>query len=142
MMKSIKEEKKQSSLLNQKIRRAEFVPVEELQSTKFKYHLRFLKLEKISQWLIGLKRSFNSLWQGIKLRVKKVDWNLAAKDSSVWLIEAFIEGVTINFATHFLFGLKINICTILAYGIFVKQGIDIYWRLKNNGPNTKIPTKN
>lgn len=138
---NIEKEKELNLLKIRKKKRAEFVPVEEIQNNKFKYLSRLLKIEKISQWLIELKRSSNSKIQGIQLLLSKIDWKSVFKDSAIWIIEAFIEGLTINFATHFIFGLKMTPMTILGYGIIIKQGIDIYWRLRNNGPNTKILKK-
>jgi hypothetical protein len=52
-----------------------------------------------------------------------------------------LEGITANVATHFLLGIPFNVGTIVAHGIAINQGISIYWRLRKDGPNNKIPTK-
>jgi len=70
-----------------------------------------------------------------------VDWQYMCSVSSVWLLEAMIEGITANFATHYLFNMPLNPFTALAHGIAIKQGLSIYWRLRKDGPGFKIPKK-
>ena len=57
------------------------------------------------------------------------------------IINAFIEGLIVNFAVWGLLGWRFNFITIMAWGFAVKQFLDLYWRLKINGTNTKLPEK-
>lgn len=123
------------------IRRASFVPLEEGNPERLKYKLNLLRSKYISDKLIELKRIKNTVVQKVKIWFQKWNWKKMSLDTSVWLIEAGIEGTTANFATHYLFGLPLNPATILAHGIAIKQGIEIYWRLKRDGENRKLPTK-
>jgi len=95
-----------------------------------------------SKWRASWKRGINTIIQKPKLWASKVDWKKIKNDTASWIIEALIEGFTANIATHYLLGVKFNPMTILAHGIVIKQGIDIYWRLRKDGPTTKLPQKN
>jgi len=71
----------------------------------------------------------------------KVEWNTVKNDLFEWAVEVLIEGMSANFATHFLLGVDFTIFTIIAHGIVIKQGLSIYWRLKEHGTASKIPKK-
>lgn len=71
----------------------------------------------------------------------KIDWPKLWGDVSLWFIVALIEGFTANIATHYLFGVKFSFMMVIAHGILINQGVDIYWRLRTNGPTTKLPQK-
>lgn len=141
MMMNTKKEIKQNSSIHQRIRRASFVPVEPEQTKMFKYLLNFFRLSKSKEKITSFKRKFNSVIQNIGLWVNKVDWAKSRKDVSIWAIEVFIEGITLNFATHYLMGFNFSIPMIVAHGILVKQGLSIIWRLKQNGSNSTISYK-
>ena len=81
------------------------------------------------------------LWQGFKLTSSKVDWKVMRNDFGEWSFVVSIEGLTANFATHYLLGLPMSPGTIIAHGIAINQSISIYWRLKQNGEHSKIPKK-
>jgi hypothetical protein len=106
---------------------------------KYKY-LHNLK-NKYNCVLEDVRRRINTLIQKIKRATATVDWRKAIKDSFTWVIEAGIEGLTANFATHALFNVPFNLETVLAHGIIIKQGLDVYWRLRKNGATPKIPDK-
>lgn len=142
MMKSIKKEKNQQGLsVNENIRRARFVPQGEQKSKTFKYFLNFLFVLSPRKTIAHVKRKINSIIQKIGLWIKKVDWEKLRGDVSLWFTEAILEGLTANFVTHYLFGVELNLFTILAHGILIKQGISIWWRLRLNGSDAKIPKK-
>ncbi len=141
MMKSIKKEIRQNSSIHNKIRGASFVLVESEQTKRLKYLLNFFRIEKFKQKMTSLKRSFMSVIQFTGLWINKVDWKGAREFVSIWMIEAFIEGLTANFATHYLLGFQFNVKTILAHGIIIRQGLSIFWRLKQNGPSETILNK-
>ncbi len=99
-------------------------------------------IDTFSKWKLSLKRGVNTIIQKPRLWASKVNWPEARKDTIFWILNALIEGITANVATHYLFGVKLNFMTVLAHGILIQQGIDIYWRLRKDGPNTKIPQTN
>lgn len=132
----------QNSLIHQKIRKAAFVTEEPKKSDRLIYKIFLLRSKYVSDKLIGLKRFFNSQVQFIQKEVKNVKWKALFSSVSVWITEAFIEGLTANFATHYLLGLDFNMPIILAHGIVIKQGIDIYWRLRRNGEHKRLPLQN
>lgn len=140
-MKNTGRKEKRSSLIHQQIRKAAFVQYGEdkNENNKYKYvHKTFLRLKKT---FANAKRWLNSRIQKTNLWVGLIDWKKVREESSQWIVEAFLEGITLNFATHWLFGVPFNPATIFAHGILVKQGLDIYWRLRRDGSAPKIPNK-
>jgi len=139
MMMNIKKEKQQSSLINQKIRKASFVNDETVNIERFKYNLPLIRSKYINKKLIALKNTCRKTVQMVQLRLEKFDFVSAKNSTLIWLINAFIEGFIINFSVWGLLGWRFDIITIMAWGFAIKQFIDIYWRLKANGSNTKLP---
>ena len=141
MMKAIKKETRQNSLIHQRIRNASFIPLESHDTEKFKYNPRFKISKYISDKLIVLKTICNKIIQKPRLWVQEVDFEAIRNDTSMWVIEALIEGFVINFVVWALIGWKFNLITVLAWGFAIKQLLSIYWRLRKDGSNTTIPTK-
>lgn len=141
MMKAIKKETKQSSLIHQKIRNASFMPLENPNTKRFKYNLWLLISKYFNKKLIVLRTFCNKIIQGLILWINQTDFKGMIYDSTIWFIEAVIEGVIINFIVWGLIGLDFNFITIIAWGFAIKQFLSIYWRLRKNGSNTTIPTK-
>ena len=142
MMNLIRKEKKQSSSIHQKIRKAAFVPIESEKTGTFKYLRPHALIRGILKWFAPCKRYFNIVIQKPKLWIAEIDFEKLRNDSFMWLLEVTVEGASANFATHYLFGLPFNPATILAHGIFIKQGLSIYSRIKTNGTSPTIPKKN
>jgi len=141
MMKAIKKETKQSSLIHQRIRNASFVPLESHDTEKFKY-LPLFKISKyINKRLIVLKTICNKIRQKPTLWVQEVDFKAIRNDTTTWILEALIEGFIINFIVWALIGWDFNLFTMLAWGFAMKQLLSIYWRLKKDGSNSTIPKK-
>lgn len=139
-MKVMNINQKQSSLIHQKIRNASFVETEE-NSKRFKYNLDFSIFKYINDKFIILKTTFNKIIQGSRLQLDKIDFNAIRNQGAIWLLEAFIEGLLINFIVWALIGWRFNWATILAWGIMIKQLLSIYWRFRNDGTTTTIPQK-
>ena len=140
MTKTSRKEAKQSSSIHQRVRRAEFVPLVSEERKTFKYNLIHRLNNLFRGKSLSLKRRFNSVIQRPRLVTDQVDWGKVKGDSIRWLIEAFVEGLTANFATWQLLGFKFDPFTILAHGIVIKQGLNIVWRLRY-GSTSKIPEK-
>lgn len=140
-MKDISEGIKQSSLVNQKIRKAAFVDIESSETNKFKYNLKLDFIKYFKDKLIVFKTNCNKLIQGPQLWFNKIDLKAVRSDTGIWLAEVFIEGIVVNFAISVLTGLSFNLMTIFAWGIAIKELVSIYWRLKNNGTPATIPQK-
>ena len=138
-MKATKKETKQSSLIHQRIRKASFVPLESQDTEKFKYNIRFKISKYINDRFIELKTNFNKIIQKPRLWVQKVDFKTIRNDTSIWIIEALIEGFVINFIVWALVGWRFNLVTMLAWGFAIKQLLSIYWRLRKHGTNSTIP---
>lgn len=136
-MKKSEEKEKQSLSIHQKIRKASFVQIKSRNVDSFKYKL----IHKLSSKLPPCKRFINSILQKPRLWTSKLDWIRIRNDGIEWIIDAIIEGLTANFATHFLLGVQFNPMTVLAHGIIIKQGLSIYWRLRRDGTNNKLPKK-
>jgi len=92
--------------------------------------------------MLSWKRRINSFKQRPRLWASEVDWEIVWGDSVIWIVEASVEGLTANFATHFLIGLPFTPMTLLAHGIVIKQGLSVYRRMKLYGGDSKIPKKN
>lgn len=141
-MKKENQKAKQSLLIHNEIRKASFVPINEQHTQRFKYFSNLFGDVDIKSKLQTLKRFINKIIQKPKLWIQNVEWKQLTKDASIWVIEAFVEGITANFATSKLFGVEFSFGNILAHGILIKQSLDIYWRLRKNGSNTKLPKEN
>lgn len=141
MMKNIKKEIKQNSLINNKIRDSGFVSYKPNNVGSFKYNGIYKIINKVKPKLQNIKRVFNSMIGKPRLWVSFIDWVRVKEDLPLWFFEVLIEGFVANWTTHKIFGLEFGIGMIIAHGFFIKQGLDIYWRLKNNGSNSKLPTK-
>ena len=137
-MKVTKKEIKQSSLIHQKIRSASFVPTEYQETQKLKYNLRFKVSKYINDRFIKLKTNCNKIIQKPRLWVQRIDFKAIKKDVSMWLIEALIEGLVINFIVWRLLGWEFDLITMLAWGCAIKQLLSIYWRFHKHGTNTTI----
>lgn len=135
-MKGIGEMEKQD--LSKK-NKARFVEVEEPKTNKFKYWFNY-NSTNIKEWLLRWHKPFRYVNSEIRLLINQINIEQAGFDASIWISEAMIEGLTANFATHFLFGVRFDIPTILAHGIIIKQGIEIYHTLRKNDSNKQIPS--
>ena len=142
MMKAIKKEIKQNSLIHQKIRNASFVPLEYNNTKKFKYKLPLVVSKYINEKFIAFKRYCNKIIQKPQLWVQEVDFKAIRNDVSTWTIEALIEGFIINLVVWALIGWRFNFLTMLAWGFAIKQLLSVYKRLKKDGSNSTIPKKN
>ncbi len=140
-MKATKKEIKQSSLIHQRIRKASFVPLESHSTEKFKYNPRFKVSKYINEKFVVLKTTWNKIIHKIRLWVQEVDFKAIRDDTSMWVVEALIEGFVINFVVWALIGWKFNLLTMLAWGFAMKQLLSIYWRLRKDGTNSTIPKK-
>lgn len=111
----------------------------------FKYKFT-QKLLNYGSKLSNLKRYFNTLWTTIRQYSRIVNVPATIHDITVWLIEAMIEGLIVNFAIHTLFNLEFDILTILAYGILIKKIPEIIKDILSPAQNVanpeipKIPT--
>ena len=129
----------QDSLINQKIRGAAFLPVSSGRSKTFKYKLSLYISKKFDKKIQKIRKTANTALSIAKKALSVFKWRNILYGVSVWCAEVFIEGITANFATSQLLGLDFNPAMIIAHGIVIKQGIDIYHRLrKNNGEPSKL----
>lgn len=142
MMKLIKKETNQNSLIHQRIRNASFVPLESQDTEKFKYNILLRRSKYINDTLIVLKTFCNKIIQRPQLWLNKVDFKAIKSDTATWLIEASIEGFVVNFVVWALIGWRFNIATMFAWGFAIKQLLSIYRRLKKDGSNPTISYKN
>jgi len=138
----IKKEKRQSSLIHQKIRKASFVPVEQQNTKKFKYIFLLKGSKNFKENFIVIKTFYNKIVQTTARWLRGVDFKAIGRDVSSWTIEALIEGFVINFVVWALIGLKFSLITMLAWGFAIKYSLNIYERIKKDGSNTTIPKKN
>jgi hypothetical protein len=121
---------------------ASFVPIEIEKTERFKYKI-ILKLSKYTNNALGaIKHTCNKIKGMIQLKLNMFDFKAASGATIIWLMNAFIEGIIVNFAVWGLLGWRFNLITIMAWGVAVKQLLDIYWRLRINGTTTKLPEKN
>lgn len=139
MMNRTERREKQSLSLHQKIRHAGFVQTEG--THKYKYDWIYKLYHVCSSLRIATKSWAGIIRSKLDLLQESIDWSRVRHDSSIWFVEVLLEGVTANFTTHILLGVNFTCTSIIAHGILIKQGIDIYWRLRINGATTKIPHK-
>ena len=116
---------------------ARFVEVKEPKINKFKYWFNY-NTTRIKEWLLRINKPFRYVNSEIRLLIAQINIKQAGFDALIWITEAMLEGLTANFATHFLFGVRFDIPTILAHGILIKQGTDIYHTLRKNDSNKQI----
>lgn len=143
MMKSTEEENQKPNSSTKRASKASFVDLEE----ERKKEVINKRKAKFREWLLNRKRQTNSVKQKIIVWAKIPDYQTISKESSIYLLEAFVEGLLINYVAKILFGQPMNAFTILAYGIVVKQGINIFIRLKEKpmpetGKTLKKPENN
>jgi hypothetical protein len=142
MMMNIKNIIGRSSSNQKNSKRARFVPIKTDYTAKFKYILKHRVINAYNNVSVSWKRRVNSRLQKPRLWLSQIEWNIVKEDTITWFIEAFIEGITLNFATHYLFDVPFTLMVIFAHGILVKQGISIYWRFKKDGSTSTIFKKN
>lgn len=141
-MKDTKKEARQSSLINEKIRTSGFIPYKNSIVESFKNNGIHSIIKNISPKLQNLKRSFKSIIGKPRLWAEHVDWKQARNDSSLWFLEAVIEGAIANWWTHKILGLEFGVGMIIAHGFLIKQTLDLYRRIIKDGSTTKLLTKN
>lgn len=141
MMKNSSQTRTRQNLSSQ-INKAAFVQIDHQTIGTFKYYLVRNIRHRCSATSISIKRYLNSRIQRIQYYIALFSWKKIGADLVTWCIETMLEGLSLNFATHYLLGMPFNMMTAFAHGIVVKQGLSIYWRLRVNGTTTKLPYKN
>jgi hypothetical protein len=84
---------------------------------------------------INIKRFFNSWIGRVRLFLSKFDFHLIIKETLTWLTEAFIEGITLNFALTTLFKIPFTLSISLSLGIIIKEILYFIKRIIQNGSN-------
>ena len=141
MKDTIRRKNKQEQLNQTSKRNAGAVHYESENTQRFKYKFP-LKLSKyINERFIALKNTCRKIKGMVQLKLDKFDFKAASTATMIWLMNAFVEGIIVNFAVWGLLGWRFNFITIMAWGFAVKQSLDLYWRLKINGTITKLPEK-
>jgi len=125
-MNLIKKKEKQSSQIHEEIRKATFISEKTKKITRFKY-------EKLYKPILDSAKF-------ITLLIKPFNWKQIIKDCAIWIIEAFIDGILINFATWALLGDSLTVAKILAYGIVMKKVIEFMALLKKDGEYSEVHT--
>ena len=142
MMRGMKERKKQRELLKQTNKEEiAFVRVMDDNTQRFKYKFPLRLSKYINERFIALKNTCKKIRGMVRLKLDKFDFKAAGTATMIWLMNAFVEGLIVNFAVWGLLGWRFNFITIMAWGFVVKQSLDLYWRLKINGTTTKLPEK-
>jgi len=127
--------------MNLKNKGASFVSVDNKNTDRFKYNFTLKTGKYIDGKLIAIRYSVNKIRGMVRLKLDKFDFRVAVSSTSIWVINAFIEGLIVNFSVWGLLGWRFNFITIMAWGFAIKQFLDLYWRLRINGTNTKLPQK-
>ena len=141
-MKGTKGRKKRQEPLNQTNKRnAGAVHWESENTQRFKYKFLLRLSEYSNKKFIALKHTCKKIKGMVQLKLDKFDFKAASTATMIWLMNAFVEGIIVNFAVWGLLGWRFNFITIMAWGFAVKQSLDLYWRLKINGTTTKLPEK-
>ena len=65
------------------------------------------------------------------------DFSTAFKEAAIWLVESAIEGFIANFALHEIFGVRMTVLTVVAYGFLIKEAVEITQRLLR-GPTSTV----
>lgn len=141
-MNHTKKEVKQILSNKDKIRTFGFVHYKSEAVESFKNNGIHNTIRKISPKLQNLKRFFKSMIEKPRLWSNNFDWKTIGNDSSLWFAEVLIEGVIANWWTHKIFELEFGVGMIIAHGFLIKQGLDLFLRLKQNGSSTKLLAKN
>jgi len=141
-MKGIIRRKKDQNLLNQTNKNgAAFISIIDGNTQRFKYKFP-LRLSKYkNEKFIALKNTCKKIKGIVRLKLDKFDFKAASNATMMWLLNAFVEGLIVNFAVWGLLGWEFNFITIMAWGFVVKQSLDLYWRLRLNGSTTKLSEK-
>ena len=136
-MRSTTQKIKQALCLHQKIRQSVTLPKKE----------RFIKLyyckvtNRLKSCLAIIKTKITIAHQSFNLYKSKIDWVGARYDFAIWFANVCLEGIPLNIMSFFLFGIDFNPGTVLAHGIIVIHGLDIWQRLRKDGTSSKIPHK-
>ena len=103
---------------------------------KDKYILEKKKLINNNKYtFLNIKRYFNT-WIGRGcLWISIFNFKKIITETLIWLIEAFVEGLALNFTTYYLFNMPFSLTISLAHGILVKEILYFIKRLKQNGSN-------
>lgn len=140
MMLDMIRRKNKQDLLNQTNKpNAAFIPVNDENTKRFKYKLPLMLSRYTNDKLITLKNTCKKIIGVIRLKLDRFDFKTASSSTMMWLTNAFVEGLIVNFAVWGLLGWEFNFITIMAWGMAVKQTLDLYWRLKINGKPAKLP---
>ena len=107
----------------------------------FKYKFPLTLSKYTNEKLIALKNTCKKIRGMVQLKLDKFDFNAAGIAMMIWLMNAFVEGLVVNFVVWGLLGWRFNIITIMAYGMAVKYSLDLYWRIKINGKHARLPEK-
>ena len=135
----IKRKPQQLNQTSESNARAVHYESEDTKRFKYKFPLRLSKYN--NEKLIALKNTCKKIKGVVQLQLDKFDFKAASSATMIWLMNAFVEGIIVNFAVWGLLGWRFNFITIMAWGMVVKQSLDLYWRLKINGTPTKLPEK-
>ncbi len=111
--------------------KARFISTKQQKIERFKY--KFLHLVSLT------RRNKNIFKDFIIKNVRLVDWKSISKEGIVWILEAGIEGIPINYALHILKGYELNFYTVFAYGAVFKYFLYYLSKLIKNGDYRKIP---
>jgi len=101
-----------------------FLPLENSNTKRFKYKLHRY-YTSIHSSLLNVKRAFQTLVDKLKNYLATVNFTNLFSDTSIWIVEALIEGLLINYTTHILFGLDFTVWSIPAYGIIFKKFVEL-----------------
>lgn len=126
--------------LHQNIRNAGFVDDKPKRMEKFKYSFRHSYTRIVSV----VKKYLNNTSNYIIQKLRMIKYKEVLNDLCIWFLEVFLEGLTANFALHYLFNARFTLFTLFAYGILITQSISIIKRIVENkhGSDTKIHTEN
>lgn len=121
--------------MNQVNNRAYFVDDGEKNKGRFKYPNWLNKIIVSMKLSHGVRRFANQQKEKLRKATDAIAWKTMRNDFTAYTIEASIEGVAINFALHFIFGLQFTPLKALAYGVLAKQILSFYWRLNKKNEN-------
>lgn len=114
------------------------VTLQDLKKEKFKYKRSPFRFRKINSALLELNKIKKIAFDKIKRLLELFDWKKIKGVFFIWIVEAFIEGIVLNYITWILFGFSFNPLTIFAHGFLVKKSVEYWWRLRNNGTTSTI----
>jgi hypothetical protein len=121
---------------------AGFVTEKQQRFERFKYSFSHFFTSTKTVCINITKKSVSIVNQTLSL-IPTINYKAVLTDLSFWLLETFIEGLTANFATHYLFHVKLTIPLIFAHGIIINQGISIIKRVAEikHGSNKQVLTE-